>query len=247
MNLDDGAAALPRSPGRPQVPWDWTDILLFLPAAFVVAPVGALLFRGLAHLADSSVSSEVRTALQSFAGATGVYVAWVAVVLGLVIIRRRGRIGDLGWRRFKLRWAALALPIAAGTLIGAVWLAELSARLFPSTASGQCTAVRHEFGHIVGIAIVLVSVIDPAAEETIFRGFIFGWLRSRLPLAAAIAVSAAIFSAAHFDLLLFIPLFGVGAVLAAVYEFSGSLVICALVHGLFNAYNVVAILNAPSC
>ncbi|MFN2568980.1 MAG: lysostaphin resistance A-like protein [Candidatus Dormibacteria bacterium] len=241
------AAGLPARGSRRRVPWDWTDILLFLTTAFVVAPIGALLLRGLAHVGDAAVSGEARTAVQAFAGATGVYLSWVAVVLGLVVIRRHASVRDLGWRRVRRRWLAIALPVSGATLIAAVWLAELSARLLPGAGSGQCTAVRHEFGHALGIAIVLVSIIDPAAEETIFRGFVYGWLRNRLPVAAAVAVSAAIFGAAHADLLLFLPLFGVGVVLAIVYELSGSLLISAVVHSLFNAYNVVAILNAPSC
>jgi len=229
------------------VPWDWTDVGLFVAAAFVVAPVAVLVFGGIANLAAGGQSPELRTALHSFASATGVYVAWVAVVAGLVIWRRHGSLADLGWRTFRARWVALSIPLAAITLITAVWLGQISTRLLPGTSSGQCNAVRQEFGHILIVGVILVAVIDPLAEETIFRGFIYGWLRGRMPVAAAIGISAAIFGAAHFDLLLFLPLFGVGAILALVYELSGSLVVNAIVHGLFNAYNIMAILNAPTC
>jgi membrane protease YdiL (CAAX protease family) len=251
MSLDPGAPASAATRPRFAVPWDWTDVVIFLATAFIIAPIGILIFGGVASLADGGLSAEVRSAVQSLSEATGVYVAWVAAVLGLVVLRRHGRIRDLGWRGVKVRWLLLAIPIAAATVVGAALMADLSTNLFthvaPQVTSGQCNSVRHEFGHVVIVAVLLVSVIDPAAEETIFRGFIYGWLRKRLPIGLAVLASAAIFSAAHLDLLLFLPLLGVGAVLALVYEFSGSLLACAAVHGVFNAYNIIAILNAPTC
>lgn len=253
MRTEAGATSSKAPRRRPPVAWDWTDVVLFGLAAFLVAPLGVELFGHVAAPFEGGLSDTVRHAIDNFAEASGIYVSWVALVLILVMVRRRGRPGDLGWRRGNRGWLGLVLAVllaplvAAGTVLLAGWLAGLSAVLLPNTSSGQCNAVRHQFGHVLPVAILLVSFVDPAAEETIFRGFIYGWLRGRLPIAAAIVASAAIFGAAHFDLLLFLPLFGVGAVLAMVYELTGSLLVGAVVHGLFNAYNVVAILNAPSC
>lgn len=250
MKDEDGPV---RAAARPRVRWDWTDALLFGLAAFLVAPLGILVVTTLVAPFEGGLNPSTRNAVDHLAEATGIYASWVSLVLILVLGRRRSRLAQLGWRigghgAGGLLLALLLAPvITAITVLLAAWLTGISGALLPGTSSGQCEAVRHQFGHVLPVALLLVSVIDPMAEETIFRGFIYGWLRARLPLVAAVALSAAIFGAAHLDLLLFLPLFGVGVVLATVYELSGSLLVSAAVHGLFNAYNVVAILNAPSC
>ncbi|HEX6537562.1 MAG TPA: CPBP family intramembrane glutamic endopeptidase, partial [Candidatus Dormibacteraeota bacterium] len=85
------------------------------------------------------------------------------------------------------------------------------------------------------------------AEETIFRGFVYGWLNKVAPVGFAVVISGAIFGAAHLVLLLFIPLWAVGIVLALMYRSSNSLWPGALVHALFNLPGIIAILSASSC
>ena len=54
-------------------------------------------------------------------------------------------------------------------------------------------------------------------------------------------------TALHGVLLLFIPLFAVGCVLAIVFQYSRSLWPAAFVHALFNLPGIIAILSAASC
>jgi len=89
-------------------------------------------------------------------------------------------------------------------------------------------------------------VIAPISEETIFRGFIYGWLRRWGPAALAVPLSALIFSAAHQQLVLFLPLFFVGVVLALLYQGSRSILPGVLTHALFNLPNIILILSTTS-
>jgi membrane protease YdiL (CAAX protease family) len=71
-------------------------------------------------------------------------------------------------------------------------------------------------------------------------------LRRRVPVLPAVVLSAAVFSAAHLVLVLALPLFGVGLILALLYEYSDSLLPGAIVHGLFNLVGIIAILGTTA-
>jgi hypothetical protein len=95
---------------------------------------------------------------------------------------------------------------------------------------------------MTGIAIVMGA---PIAEEVLFRGFLFGGLRRYMPIVPAMLVSGLIFSLAHFNVGLIIPFTLVGAILAYVYERSGSLYANIGVHFLFNLTSFSFILLFP--
>jgi membrane protease YdiL (CAAX protease family) len=87
-------------------------------------------------------------------------------------------------------------------------------------------------------------------EEILFRGVVFGWLRGRMPAAAAAVISAALFSLAHLgwmDWSLLLPVFGIGLVLAGLYHQSRSLWPGILVHASINTAATLVILLAPHC
>jgi len=49
----------------------------------------------------------------------------------------------------------------------------------------------------LALMLVLGSVLAPLAEELYFRGLLLGWLRAKLPLIAAAAINAVLFSLVH--------------------------------------------------
>jgi membrane protease YdiL (CAAX protease family) len=83
---------------------------------------------------------------------------------------------------------------------------------------------------LVGVATVLVA---PLAEETFFRGFVFGGLRRYGFFWAALA-SGLLFSAAHVSLGGLIPLTLVGMLFAWSYSRTGSLWTSIYAHLIFN-------------
>jgi membrane protease YdiL (CAAX protease family) len=255
VNVDHDPAALPAAragvgrAGR----WDWTDVLAFLPAAAAAVFVTASLVVGVTQAADQSLQPSARTAVEAFAGQAASYAAALTALLVLLRLRRGLNLADLGWRLPRALGRAGWLPWLAISLVGAVialevadWLASLATQVLPNSPNTQCTTVRDQYGGYLAVAIPLVCLIAPLSEETIFRGFIYGWLRRRLPVLPAVAVSAVVFSAAHLVLVLALPLFAVGVILALLYEYSDSLLPGALVHGLFNLVGILAILGAST-
>jgi membrane protease YdiL (CAAX protease family) len=136
----------------------------------------------------------------------------------------------------------VALPIAAGALLLSAILGGISQALFPNADQTQCKDFSQSLSNLPVLTVLAVSVIAPVGEEIVFRGFVLGWLQGRLPVGVAIAVSAVIFSAAHFAYLqptLFLPIFGIGLVLGGIYQLSKSVWPGVVVHG---SLNLVAIL-----
>lgn len=82
--------------------------------------------------------------------------------------------------------------------------------------------------------MILIAVIGPVAEELVFRGVAYPALRRRLGVGWGLAVSAALFSAAHADPIAFGPIFVLGCVLGWLYEQTGSLIPSMAVHVLHN-------------
>lgn len=229
------------------VPWDWTDVAMFIPAAFTAASFLVSLGQPLTDALVGGASSGARNAAESFTSQACFYGGAIFNIWVLAGLRRGATLRQLGWRRFSWWWIPIAAVVALGTLYVADSLQVAAQHLFPNAKNTQCQAVQQDYSHFIVLALIVVCVMAPLAEETIFRGFIFGWLNKVLPVGFAIVISGAIFGAAHLVLLLFIPLWAVGIVLAIVYRSSNSLWPGAVVHSLFNLPGIIAILSSPTC
>ena len=84
------------------------------------------------------------------------------------------------------------------------------------------------------VMVFLVAVVAPLAEELLFRGLLYRWIAERFGMWIGLVISSLIFSSMHGILLLIPPLFVVGCLLAWLYEKSGSVLPCIVMHGVFN-------------
>ncbi len=93
----------------------------------------------------------------------------------------------------------------------------------------------------IGLILTLIAtaVIAPIAEELFFRGFVYGGLRGRIGTLGAMLVSTVFFTALHFTLDQFIPIFALGLILAWLYERTGSLYPGMLLHSSNNAISLI--------
>lgn len=77
---------------------------------------------------------------------------------------------------------------------------------------------------LTAVSLVRATLVAPLAEEMLFRGAMFGWLRSRLSGGPTIVITASLFAVIH-GLPVFLPLaFGLGLGLGWVRERSHSIV-----------------------
>jgi CAAX protease family protein len=87
--------------------------------------------------------------------------------------------------------------------------------------------------------IILAVAVAPAAEEFIFRFFLYGVLKRYLGPALGIVLNALLFAAVHAHLPSFAPLFVLGICFTLAYEWSGSILVSMTMHSLFNSLTLV--------
>lgn len=84
-------------------------------------------------------------------------------------------------------------------------------------------------------------VAVPVAEEVLFRGVLYAWLRQCGWVGLAWLASALLFALVHMNLLAFLPLLAVAVALTWLYERTGNLQAPILAHAVFNAMNVAGV------
>jgi membrane protease YdiL (CAAX protease family) len=99
----------------------------------------------------------------------------------------------------------------------------------------------HAASQLLALAFVAI-VVAPLWEEIVFRGALFGYLRTRIPRALAFALPALLFAAAHIDkpgdARFLAPLFVFGLVHSKAYERTGRIGVTIISHALFNLVNI---------
>ncbi len=93
------------------------------------------------------------------------------------------------------------------------------------------------------IMIIAAVVLAPIFEEILFRSFLYTATKKYTGPIFSIIVSSLIFSTVHGSVSAFIPLCVIGAILAIVYELSGSIWTNIFVHAAFNLFNVAMLLT----
>jgi membrane protease YdiL (CAAX protease family) len=85
------------------------------------------------------------------------------------------------------------------------------------------------------LLFVAVAIIAPLLEELLFRGLLQKSLSHKLPIWAAIAISALVFGVMHMDFYAMPPLIMMGAIFGVIYHLTGSLRVTILLHLINNA------------
>jgi uncharacterized protein len=166
-------------------------------------------------------------------------VAFLLVPMAIAAQRGAATMGEvlrrLGARRFRpgtaLKWTAAA--IGAYLLFAFLYSALVTVPEQEDIADG--------FGPIP-IQILLIVVAAPISEEICFRGMLYGGLRERLPRLAAALLAGLVFGGLHAltGVTAVPPLIFFGFVLALLYERTGSIWPCILLHMLNNSVALLA-------
>ena len=86
---------------------------------------------------------------------------------------------------------------------------------------------------------IVGAIFAPLVEEIFFRGFLFQGFRERYGWVTGMLLSAAIFAVAHLDLVVLIPTFILGCLLAYVYHRSNSIWPGIILHFLVNSFGLL--------
>jgi len=169
---------------------------------------------------------------------------------GLVLVHQFLKLHDMTWSEFlgltrpRLGRAILfAVVVAILVLPIVLTLNEWSARLLDSIGTEavpqptikvlQSTVGLGE-RFCFGVAAI---VLAPVAEEALFRGILYPFIKQRGHPWLALVVTSLVFAAVHSNLMTFVPLAFFAVVLVIVYEKTDKLLAPIVTHALFNAVN----------
>jgi membrane protease YdiL (CAAX protease family) len=179
-------------------------------------------------------------------GIIGVLCIWIAsrllkrANLSLAAVGMRGAPWGRNLVRGVLGWFA-ALPLVG--MATAISLLLFRGTRVPTPPNPIAEALISASGPVeIVLLFVLACAAAPLFEEFLFRGALYGAMRTRWGMWPAIVGSAAVFALVHPQLPLgLLPIFALGAILAYLRERTGSLVPSMVVHA---ANNGVALLAA---
>lgn len=222
--------------------WRGLDVLIISLGAIAALLLGFLaLSAALYYLRTGSGQNPSSTLAASLGSAALEVVALIGSVY-LLGVRRRGR----GWQSVGLRspspgwWrAAVAIGVVVIPLSGLIALAIQKILGLPAE-NPQLPFLVPEGLNVPGALAMLLlgGVIAPFAEELLFRGVLYAWLRGRLGVWPAILISAAIFGVVHGEVSVGVAAGVLGAILAWVYERSRSLWPAVLIHAINNSVKI---------
>jgi membrane protease YdiL (CAAX protease family) len=152
-----------------------------------------------------------------------------------------------------LHWRSLAVTLGAFTLIilisvnvvssiSVTWLQKIWSELEP-----QETVQAFQKSDSLGLKILVIFlavVIAPLAEETLFRGFVYGVLKRYTDAPFAALSSSLMFAIIHMHVGSLLPLWMLAVLFCLAYEITGCLLVPMLLHAIFNAVSIIAMLFA---
>lgn len=235
----------------PAKPWRAEAVFFFLAAQALCWFVGNIVIAALhkAHVGgfkELEGFGPILIATLSFQGATWIL---MGIFFWMQNIRWRDGLG-LGKKKVALAPvlavvtlifvlpAAWALQVASVWLMGKIhWKPQIEEAV--SLFTGAPSRAEQIY---LGVFAVLIA---PVAEEFIFRGVLFTFLKQRgFPKIAWIGVSL-LFALIHADAAIFLSLLLLAFVLTWLYEITDSLLPSMFTHALFNAANLLLLAYAP--
>jgi membrane protease YdiL (CAAX protease family) len=89
------------------------------------------------------------------------------------------------------------------------------------------------------LVVIAAVVIAPLAEETLFRGFVYGVLKRYTDAPFAALASSLMFAIIHLHVGSLLPLCVLAVLFCIAYEITGCLLVPMLLHAIFNATSIV--------
>lgn len=150
-----------------------------------------------------------------------------------------------------VHWRSLAMTLGVFTIIILISVNVVSAvsvtwlQNFWPDMDPQETVKAFQKSDGIGfrlLVIFLAVVIAPLAEETLFRGFVYGVLKRYTDAPFAALSSSLMFAIIHMHVGSLLPLWVLAVLFCLAYEITGCLLVTMLLHAIFNAVSIIAML-----
>jgi len=167
----------------------------------IAASLGILTGFGLPRIIPALSSIEWLSTIITTEVYLSIIAGHVIAFSGLRQMRQRLQLGRTSWRNIGLAfllWLAMwAIFVIAYVVLGSSWsvVGEMGKAVL--TIGSLYGRLNGASPALITFAIIQPVLITPLAEELIFRGSLYGWLRGRLSANLTILVTAVLFALYH--------------------------------------------------
>jgi membrane protease YdiL (CAAX protease family) len=168
--------------------------------------------------------------------ASVIYIVTLVFAIGIprLVKKQRTSLQGLGLSRLPV-WSDIFLAPAGLVVyfILSVLIMMIARAIFPGFDASQVQDTGFtnlNYNYEYAFAFLTLVVIAPIAEETIFRGYLFGRLKKYVPLWLAIVITSMLFGAVHGAWNLALDTFALSVVLCVLRESTNSLWASILLH-----------------
>jgi membrane protease YdiL (CAAX protease family) len=215
----------------PEITWSLKDTVWGLVAGLILAVLSPIIVVPFDPDLDSDwslLAAQGIFGLCLLAVPLGIASGWSRSNLGLARVR-------LGLRSFPLQGLGWMLLVLVVYYVFAGLFAEFVLNPEQDDIADEL-GLNDENVLVALVAVALIAVLAPIAEEMFFRGFVFSGLRSRMTLWPAALISGLVFGLVHAPtgITTVIPLAVLGVALAWLYDKTGSLWPPILAHAINN-------------
>ena len=227
-------------------PWKFENLLRRLAGLVILLYAGLFIGVWLQKTAVTATTQNsvggTLVATLSFQGA--------AIVLIAVFVRQHRVTWNQGFG-FTNQWhhAVLFGMLVACIFLPLGWsLQEASLKLVSRLSHSAALSQEQQAVQVLRIAIspwdrialgAVTILLAPAAEELLFRGILYPWVKHAGFPRLALWGTALLFAAIHANVVVLIPLFALAVILTVLYEKTNNLLAPITAHALFNATNFV--------
>jgi membrane protease YdiL (CAAX protease family) len=169
----------------------------------------------------------------------------LGVLVYLAVVRGFNPAEMFGLRQMSVKraflFAILGLVLTfLGMVLGTAALVEWNGGKLPDSSAQETVEAFEKSGSLAFRLMLglMAVIIAPLTEELLFRGFLYGVIKSSTDRWFSAVFTALIFAIVHFHVGSAPQLFMLGLGLAVAYEQTGSLLVPVFMHAIFNGWNV---------
>lgn len=221
----------------------WLVVSLGLSYEATLAVLYTLHFMGVSFVGINSVVFDAMAA-------AAIYLFALAFAIGLPwLFKKYTTREELGATRLP-SWGDIGLAPVAFIVyfLASALLVYVASQIIPGFDVSQVQYVgfsRLSRSYEYVLAFTTLIVIAPVAEELLFRGFLYGKLRQRLPIWLAAVVTSLVFGFVHGQWNVGVDVFALSLVLCSLREITGNIWAGMLLHMLKNSVAFFMIFIVP--
>lgn len=216
--------------------WSWKELITLLAIVLIAVPV--FVEYGLYHYLVNFFGNELHAGTM-----TGLVMSiiFMAALYSVVLKPNRQSWKAVGlqsfapghWKRIAV-WTILLIVVSIVLVIIMSGFGVGTDNRKTESLQAQLTILNFSIGFISA------AIVSPVYEEIFYRGFLYRFFSSRYGIVTGMLLSASIFTLVHIPTFNTLPVnFISGLIFAWIYEKTGSVLPCILMHSFFNGIAIV--------